>query len=302
MSQVTVDPGLSRVIKVVRTGLLTKLAGANPTIVQKDGVFEPKKSDLPLVRLRWGNRLVRTLTRPDHPVRWESVATDCSFEAKRSGTQTGSGTTLLDPNGGFTQGDAPVAVGDVARNISQGTEGTVIAVVSDTEVTLDVSLADGESYDIHWPTDVMEYYVFDFVALLELDVYANFYADPDAEEHLDQIMRAILQWVWADGRESLQAQAVDIVRFDKVSADDETIGTGLGSDWYQRSVFEMELQVGDGFGIRKPSVETTAIESHLVREVSRAEGEALPADEKITRGDEILEIILSGEHSVQEPS
>lgn len=252
--RVTFETGTQRVMRILGSQIVARMPQIH--VVQSQGVFEPKESDLPLVRMAWRQRAQHLLTRMEYPVGVEAIDTDFSYTPKVAGTQEAAAGVLVEDSGAdFSH----VRVGDVIRNLTQETAGVVEEVLNATTLEADVSFAPGDEYDIHWAKDAEKLYVADRQAVLELDVYAKPYAPYGEGVTLDEIERDLMHHTWTWFREAFQAEYVEVVDFQRVSDQGGIIATGLGSDWYDRGVIELTLVVADGMALRKPTVEAVPI-------------------------------------------
>ena len=253
--RVTVEEGTQRVIRLLVAGL--KEAIPLLRVVQSQGVFEPVAADLPVLRLSWRERSSGLLARPEYAVGVDAVASDFRFAPKAAGEQhEAEGAVLEDPAADFSR----VVPGDLIRNLTEETVGTVKSVESTTSLTaLGVVFAPEDEYDIHWPVDAEKHYVADRRAVVEMDLYAAPDAAYGSGKSLDEVERALLHAIWTDIRDRLQAEYVEVESLERVSDAGSIIASGLGADWYERAVAELTVIIGDGMAVRKPTVEDIPI-------------------------------------------
>ena len=261
MTFVDVEVGSQRVMKVLGQQLGALVPGL--LVVQPQGVFEPRRQDLPVLCMAWRQRASGLLARLEYPVAVTAEPTIFSFVPKVAGVhqdnqQENPQTAFLyDPSGDFSH----IVVGDRVRNKTQGTSGVVSGVVSGNRVICDgVTFAVNDEYDIHWPIDALTHYTADRKGVVVLDLYARpQLAYGTSSFTLDEIERVLVGSIWTSVREALQEVYVEVVNLERVYDASGIIASGLGADWYDRATIELTVVIGDGLALRKPSVEAVPI-------------------------------------------
>jgi hypothetical protein len=245
--RVVLERGLQRVIRVIGASLPSAVPGV--TIIQDDATYEPKASELPLIVVSRPQGGTGILAKPNRSVEADEVAADRSMPAVASGAHTGDdvAAVLVDDGADF----ANVQEGFIVYNVTQSRTGHVTEVVSATQVRTDITFDTDDEYGIWWPTDALEFYVLD----RNVGVVLNLFAKPNDSYAtgwpIELLEEAVLSWAWGAGREALNVEAVEMDDATRLNSQDDIIATGLGADYYRRTVYELTLRFGDGFTMRR---------------------------------------------------
>lgn len=275
--------GVERAMKVIYTTLKETLP-PYITVAQATGFFQPeRKEQLPMITFQWRTRSLTWDTRPDHPILVEVVPSTFSFTPKVRGRHAGEASSVLyDPEVDFEH--ERVRSGDIIRNLTKDTRGTVLRVLPPHNLETDITFEPGDEYDVHWPIDVLKYFLANRESVVEFSIFADPQAGYGTGKTLDEVEHMLESAVWTYMRRRFQKELIEVLDFERIATFSGEVISGVGvASWYDRAVCELRLHIADMITVRVPTIEEVPVEIDLETPGPEVDLEALP-DEPLPLG------------------